>query len=153
MRDTGGGPDAATVLMAIVRDTPMAEGGIPPDRKRGYVFLEPVPPDGDPLVLRSVAAAALGDVGDARTGAALSKYFDEIHWNGRPEWQKDPERKDIDDRTTPKLAVAVACASLGEDGPLRKRVKYLETILELETINAQLKNEIAERKRIDAMVK
>jgi tetratricopeptide (TPR) repeat protein len=124
-RGSGGGPDALDVLMAILRDEPMPEDGIPPDRKRGYDFLEPLPPDGDPLTLRIIAAAALGDIGDAITGAELTEYFDEIAWNDRPDWQDD-DRKDIDNGTTPKLMVAVACASLGELGPLRSRVVYLE---------------------------
>jgi tetratricopeptide (TPR) repeat protein len=124
-REEGGGPDALDVLLAILEDAPLAEGGIPPSRKQGYEFLEPLPPDGDALTLRIIAAGALGDVGDAVTGAELAEYFGEIHWNSEPEWQKD-ERKDIDDHTTPKLAVAIACASLGESGPLRERVEYLE---------------------------
>jgi len=124
--DERGGPDALDVLLAILKDEPMPEDGIPPDRRRGYVFLEPLPPDGNALTLRNVAAAALGDVGDGITGAELSEYFDTIPWNSRPEWQDDEDNRRIDDSTTPKLAVAVACATLGATGPLEKRVKYQE---------------------------
>jgi tetratricopeptide (TPR) repeat protein len=123
-------PDALDVLLAILKDEPAAESGVPPDVKRGYRFLEPRPPDCDRLMGRGIAAACLGDIGDAETGAKLAEYFGKMPWNSNPSWQKDPELRLIDDLTTPKFSVALACAALGEKAPLRARIRYLEKELE-----------------------
>ena len=119
-------PGAIAVLIAIVKDRLPPEEGVPADRRKGYRFLSALPPDGDALTMRLVAANCLGEVGDAAVGEALVDYFDVVQWNSNEEWQDDPDTVVFDDGSTPKLAVAVACADLGRTGPLRKRVKYFE---------------------------
>lgn len=106
----------ATVLLRIIRDEPMPDGGVPVSSDRPYTFLEEQ--RNDPMEIRNLAALCLGDIGSDMDGAEMAGYFVEL-----------PPLSVTGLWKNPKESLAQACSMLGEDLPLRFLVaEYLESM-------------------------
>jgi tetratricopeptide (TPR) repeat protein len=100
------------ILMRMIKDESLPEGGTAGPRTGGYEFREPIPAYLDELDVRRKAADCVGDIGEPALAAELAEFFGEFE----PLDSFFHERADH----PLHLNVALACAALGDRRPLEK---------------------------------